>query len=104
MGKRSRLSFGESTVSVRGVFSIVLGVVSLITCLILIIISGTSHGRSGVAVGACGIVAVVTSVMGVVFSILGASERDSTKLPAYVGFVLNFVITIAWCCLFAIGI
>lgn len=78
--------------------------ISLIAAVVLVIISGSSRGNAGITVGACGIVAIITSVIGLVFAILGSIEADIDKLPAYIGFIINIIITIAWACLFVIGI
>ncbi len=104
MGKKSALSFGGQKISQKGIFSIILGVISAAAGFVLIIISGISYGKAGEVIGACGIVAVVTSVLGVVFSVLGAKEEDTEKIPVYIGFIINLIITIAWGCIFSIGI
>ena len=104
MGKKSNLFFGGQMNSQRGIFSIILGIISLIAGIVLIIISSTSRGNADEIIGACGIVAVFTSVLGVIFSILGARESDTGKIPVYIGFLINLVITIAWGCIFTIGI
>lgn len=104
MVRSTNLSFGESKNSQKGIFSIVLGVISMLAGIILIIISSTSRGNAPAAVGACGIVAIIASVIGVVYAVMGAKERDTERLPAYIGFLMNLIITIAWACLFAIGL
>jgi len=104
MVKSTNLSFSESKISQKGIFSITLGIISLAAGLVLVIISSTSRGNAPSAVGACGIVAIIASIMGIVFSISGAKEGDTEKLPAYIGFLMNLIITIAWACLFAIGL
>lgn len=45
MKKKSNLSFGEQKVSQKGIFSIILGVISLIAAVVLVIISGSSRGK-----------------------------------------------------------
>ena len=102
--RSTNLSFSESKTSQKGIFSVVLGIISLLAALVLVIISSSSRGNAPAAVGACGIVAIIASIIGVVYSILGAKEKDRDRLPAYIGFIMNLIITIAWACLFAIGL
>lgn len=104
MERKSNLSFGEKRTSQKGMFSVILGIISLVAGIVLVIISGLSYGKAGTAVGACGIVAVVTSITGIVFSILGAIEQDTLKASVYTGFLMNIVITVAWACLYVIGL
>lgn len=104
IGNKIKLSFGETKHSSKGIFSIVLGLISLLAGVVLVIISWKSSGNASAAVGACGITAVICSVIGIVFSLLGAKEDKNGKIPAYIGFLLNLIITIAWICLFIIGL
>lgn len=104
MVRSTSLSFGESKNSQKGIFSIFLGVISLLAGVVLVIISGYSRGNAPMAVGACGVVAIIASLIGVIYGIWGAKERDRDRMTAYVGFLLDLIITIAWACLFAIGL
>lgn len=106
MGKRnsSNLSFKDFKVSQKGVMSIILGMLSFFAAVALIVFSTLKQGKADEIVGACGVVAIITALLGLGYSVAGAKEADCAHLPAYLGFVINVVIVVSWCCLFVIGL
>ncbi len=104
MAGRGSLSFGEINQSPRGIFSFILGVISLVACLAFIIISFLKKGNAGIYIGIGAVAVFVISCIGIVNAIRGYREESQSAIFTLLGFIFNAIIIIAFIVLFVTGI
>lgn len=103
MGKIARYKFSDKKHSVRGIFSVIFGVVSLVMLIGLIWISAKAKGEGSIYIGSIGLTALAVNVIGLILGLAGFLERECYKLFAQIGAVWNLLILVGWVSIIMIG-
>lgn len=101
--RSSSLSFSDSQKSVKGMFSLCLGMIAVGICVLAVVISYKNKGQAGDFVGSCGIMAFLSAVMGLVFGIGGLREGSRKRMAIFIGILLSAVVFVGLIVLFVKG-
>lgn len=104
MGTRRSLSFTDKTQSAKGILSIILGIMSAGTCVILVVMSFVQQGNAGSYVGSTALVAIITAGIGLGYALAALKEEETKRTPIIIGLLLNLLILCVWVILFINGI
>ncbi len=102
--KKDSFKFSGRSHSVRGIISVGLAVVALLTIVISSIISAISHGNGSMALGAIGIVAFIISLVGFILGIKGSLEKEIYYTAPIVGMIMNGLLFLFYFVLYVVGI
>lgn len=103
MGNLFRYKFSDKKHSVRGIFSTIFGVISIIILLVLIGISAKAGGKGSIYLGSIGLCALVINITGLVLGLMGFFEKERYRLFAQIGAVGNLLILLGWVSIIMIG-
>lgn len=101
---RNKVKFKGRKHSIKGILSMVIGIVSLAGLVILSVISGVSGGMGGGEFGVIGIACFAFSITGFVMSIKSLKERDIFLAAPVTALLLNSITMITFFVLYLIGI
>lgn len=102
--KNRSLSFSVKQMSVRGVFSSVLGAVALVIGIVAVVMSYRNEGNAGLIVGRVGFMAWLSAFMGFLFGIGGMLESDKYRFWAGIGLLISTVLFAGLTYLFVVGL
>lgn len=77
--------------SLKGVFSFILAVISLISIVLTVIVSYKMKGSAPASFGAVGVLACIFSGVGIVLALYGKQEPDTHLIFSNLGLYLNIV-------------
>lgn len=102
--KKDNFKFSGRSHSVRGLISVSLAVVALLSIVISSIISAISHGNGSLILGAVGIVAFIISLVGFILGIKGSMEKEIYYTAPVVGMIVNGLLFMFYFVLYVVGI
>lgn len=104
--KRHKISdykFSVQKHSIPGIFSTVLGILSLIVLPILLNISFSAQGQAGMLIGALGLYSFIMAIAGLITGIVGIRQEDCYKLFPKIGITLSGLSTLIWALIYSMG-
>lgn len=104
MARKNRMIFTDNRQSKRGIMSVVLGVICLLSLAFGIIASYKLEGEVGVNFGAALFVTLVMSVTGIALGVSARMDSGSFKLLPNIGTAVNAVVIIVLAFLLWIGL
>lgn len=75
----------------KGIFSMILGILSMVTFCLAVYDSYVGGGVSSARYGAAGVLGVIFMVAGLVLGVLSFREKDTFKLFPVLGLILNSI-------------
>lgn len=102
--KKEIFKFSGRSHSVKGLMSVIIGSVSLITLIVLSIISSLSKGNGGLIIGVIGILLFVFTIVGFILGIKGCREKEIYYTAPIVGMVMNGFLSILFFALYMVGL
>jgi len=102
--RRSNIKFKGREHSKKGILSMMLGLLSLITFIVISFISGYNKGMGGIWLGVIGLICAACSVFGFILSTKSFKEKDIYLTAPIIGIGLNGVMLIVYFCLYIVGI
>lgn len=100
---RSGYKFTDKTQSKRGIFSLVLAVISIIIFVTVIMTSFYNRGNGSMYLGSAGVSSMLLSVVALVSALFSLREENSYKLFPYLATALSFLAAGVWIALYVIG-
>lgn len=89
MEKKTRLSFSNRELTMGGILSSVLAVISVALFVKSIMISYDARGLGSEMVGALGLISLVLSFFGTIIGLLSYKEQDKNYGPSFFGTFTN---------------
>lgn len=77
--------------SKKGIMSVILGILSIVTFITAVYLSYSNGGESSARYGAAGLLACVFLAVGMVLGVWAAMEKDRFKLFPVLGIILNMI-------------
>ena len=102
--RRGNIKFKGREHSKRGILSLLLGLLSLITFVVISFVSGVAKGKGGIELGLIGLLCAACSVVGFLIGIKSFKEKDIYLVAPIMGLGLNGVMLIVYFCLYIVGI
>ncbi|MDF2800471.1 MAG: hypothetical protein K0S61_374 [Anaerocolumna sp.] len=102
--KKDSFKFSGRSHSVKGLISVSLAVVSLLSIVISSIISAITHGNGSMVLGAVGIIAFIVSLVGFILGIKGSLEKEIYYTAPIVGMIINGMLFLFYFVLYVVGI
>ena len=93
--RRGRYVFTDKKHPEKGIFSTVLGVLSVATIVYAVLLSFKNGGEAQAKYGVAVLICTIYSVAGLVLGIMSRMERDIFKLFPNLGIILN-VLSLIW--------
>lgn len=81
----------------------VLGVISLISLVVVVLLSGLSGGSAKISYGFTGLLAAVFSLIGLLLGVVTLQNKDYYRLFPALGILLNFLALAAVCLILYAG-
>jgi hypothetical protein len=102
--KKDNFKFSGRSHSVKGIISVILAVISLLSIISSSIISAISHGNGGIFLGMIGIVSLVISLVGFILGIKGSLEKEIYYMAPVIGMIMNGLLFLFYFVLYVVGI
>lgn len=102
--RKSNIKFKGREHSKQGIFSMLLGLLSIITFIVISFVSGYAKGMGGIELGVVGLVSAACSVLGFLLSIRSFKEKDIYLTAPIMGIGLNGIMLVVYFCLYIVGI
>jgi len=102
--KKEIFKFSGRSHSVKGIASIILGIVSLLTLILLSVISSISHGNGGMVIGILGIALLIAAVSGFILGIKACREKEIYYTAPVTGMIMNGLLSLGLFLLYIVGI
>lgn len=101
--KKESFKFSDKKHSVRGLISLVMGILSCVCLLILFYISSLSAGNGGLLLGAVGMAMCVFSIVGFVIAVKACKEKEIYYNVPILGLALNGFLSVTYLILYMLG-
>jgi hypothetical protein len=101
--KKEGLRLTDKKHPVQGIWSTVLGILSLVMFLILCIMSGEEGGASGIEIGFMGIFCGVVSIAGFILALLALRRENIRQLFPSLGVVINGLMILLYLLVYIAG-
>lgn len=102
--KKESFKFSGRSHSLKGIASVILGSISLLTFILLSVISSLTHGKGGIAIGVLGIFLLFLTIAGFVLGIKACREKEIYYTAPITGMVMNGLFSLGLFLLYVIGI
>ena len=102
--KKDSFKFSGRSHSAKGIISVILAVISLLSIITSSIISAISHGDGGIFLGVAGITALFISLAGFIIGIKGSLEKEIYYTAPVTGMILNGLLFLLFFVLYVVGI
>ena len=102
--KKEVVKFSDRTHSIKGLISVLMGVIVLLAFITISILSSLSGGNGGLILGAIGMLLFVMSVIGFVLGIKSCMEKEIYYMAPVTGMVLNGFLSVIFFILYMVGI
>lgn len=102
--RKSSIKFKGRVHSKKGIISMLLGLISLITFVVISYISGKNQGNGGIELGVVGLLCAASSVFGFTLSIKSFREKDIYLTAPIIGIGVNGIMVIVFFSLYIVGI
>ncbi len=102
--KKESFKFSDKKHSVRGLISLVMGILSCVCLLVLFYISSLSAGNGSLLLGAVGLVMCVLSIVGFIIGVKACKEKEIYYNVPIIGLVLNGFLSVIYLILYMLGI
>ncbi|QHQ61164.1 hypothetical protein Ana3638_10595 [Anaerocolumna sedimenticola] len=102
--KKEIFKFSGRSHSLKGIISVIIGSLSLISLLILSIISSLSKGNGGLIIGFIGMLLFVISITGFILGIKACREKEIYYTAPVTGMVINGFLSIFFFVLYMVGV
>lgn len=106
MGRRRRRSgykFTEKTQSKKGIFALLLALVSIAIFVVVTMNSFQHRGEGSMYLGSAGVTSMLIGIISFVLALGSLREENSYKLFPYLATICSFLITGVWIALYVIG-
>lgn len=104
MARKKRISFSEKKHSVKGIISLVIGIISIITLFVLFHFSALADGNGDIVLGLVGVILFLLSITGIVLGYQGYKEKDVYYYIPVIGIILNGIMFIILFLLYIVGL
>ena len=102
--RKSIIKFQGRTHSKRGMASLILGVLVIVTVLTAFFLSGVNKGNGGVLLGIIGLSGFAISIFGFILGIKSFKEKDIFFVAPVLGVGSNGVMLVVLFCLYIVGL
>lgn len=102
--KKDSFKFSGRSHSVKGIISIIIGCISLITFIVISFISSLSGGNGDLVLGAIGLLVFALTVAGFVLGVKSCKEKEIFYTAPIVGLTLNGILSVIYFILYLIGL
>jgi hypothetical protein len=102
--KKEIFKFTGRSHSVKGLISLAIGIISLLTFIIISILSSFSKGNGGLILGIIGLVLFVVSVTGFILGIKACKEKEIYYKAPITGMVINGLLSLLFLILYMVGV
>lgn len=103
-GKKESIKFRGRKKSVRGLFSLFIGILVFIGFIVLSVISSQSRGNGGLILGAVAVLCFFAAIIGFILGYRGMKEKDIYFTAPLLGIILNGIMFILYMSLYIIGV
>lgn len=104
MIRKKRARFSDKKHSVKGIISLVIGIISLILTLVLFYLSAQASGNGGVLIGFIGVILLISTIVGIALGYQGYKEKEIYYYPPVIGLVMNSLIFLILFILYIVGL
>lgn len=102
--KRHNYKFTEKTHSLRGIFAIVLAVLSIAACIVMIWNAYQTRGNANIYIGSAGIMGFFVSVASLIVAISSVREPETYRVIPYTSLIIAILTTAMWIALYIGGL
>ena len=103
MAKKTQLNFSEKKHSVKGIISLIIGIISVILLLVLFYLSALEQGNGSEKIGIVGIIIFLISLIGSVIGYQDSREKDIKYYVPVLGLIINSLVFLFLFVLYIIG-
>lgn len=102
--KKEVFKFTGRSHSVKGLISLVIAIVTLLTFFVISVVSSFSKGNGGLILGVIGILLFILSTTGFILGIKACKEKEIFYKAPVTGMVINGLLSILFFILYMVGI
>lgn len=104
MGRKPTYSFAEKRHSQKGITSTVLGLLSVIVCIVLLCIAIFTRGGGGPYMGSIGMTAIIIAIAGLVIGLRSFQEKNKLSFFSKAGSIINGTVLVVWLAIYLFGV
>ena len=101
--RSNKYKFSIKTHPIKGIISLVLGIISFAMLLISFYVSWQNRGNLGIAIGLFGILAFIIAISGLFMAVTTLKRKDIHLLFPVISLVLNGILTIVYLAIYVMG-
>lgn len=102
--KKKSVRFSDKKHSIKGIISLIIGVISIFTLFLLFYESAKEGGNGDVTLGFIGAIIFILSIVGTVLGYQGSKEKDIHYYVPIIGLIMNGLIFLSLFLLYIVGI
>lgn len=103
MARKRGVKFSDKKHSIKGIISIVIGLVSLVALIVLFYLSAKTKGGGSINLGLVGVIILILSILAITLSYQGYKERDIHHYVPVIGLILNGLLFLVLFILYIVG-
>lgn len=104
MARKRKVKFSDKKHSVKGITSLIIGIISITLLMVLFYFSALVDGRGGTSLGIIGMLILIFSITGFVLGYQAYKEKDIFYGAPIVGTILNGLNFLVMFLLYTIGL
>lgn len=104
MARRKSYKFTNKRHSGKGIFSTMMGALSLALLFLMIYLSYRAKGDGGIYIGSVGVVAIVMALVGLGYGLSGFKEKERYHLFCTLGSLFSLLVLAVWIGIYLIGV
>lgn len=102
--RKRNYKFTEKTQSKRGIFALILAIISIVCLCVVITQSSEAGGNGTMYLGSIGVTSMLLALIALVFATKSMFEEESFKLFPYLGLGCSIFASVIWVVLYVVGI